>query len=168
MNKELTKQKTILVKKQNILKKKFKLDCATKYTIINNKIVASNNYEQLMTANFHIIGTYNNKTCVWRWAWGNKHIPCKFSNLSKKTLDLGANFSKHKINGKQNAFKFMVASSMFDKSIEGYVIYKKPNSNLLVYMLLKNCSDPKKSNRSKQSKKHIKRNKSKKSKLKSC
>jgi hypothetical protein len=165
MDKLLKTQKTKLVKKQNQLKKKFKLDCATKYSINNNKIVASNNYEKLMIANFHIIGTYNNKTCIWRWAWSNKHIPCKYSNLSKKTLDLGANYAKPKINGKQHAFKFMVASSMFDKSIEGYLIYKKPNSNLLVYMLLKNCTDPKKS---KQSKKTIKRNKSKKSKLKSC
>jgi len=165
MDKILKKQKTKLVIKQNKLKKKFKLDCATKYIINNNKIVASNNYEQLMTANFHIIGTYNNKTCIWRWAWGNKHIKCKFSNLSKKTIELGANYAKPKINGKDKAFKFMVASSMFDKSIEGYLIYKKPNSNLLIYMLLKKCTNPKKSN---QSKKTIKRNKSKKSKLKSC
>lgn len=165
MDKLLKKQKTKLVKKQNQLKKKFKLDCATKYSINNNKIVASNNYEKLMIANFHIIGTYNNKTCIWRWAWSNKHIPCKFSNLSKKSLELDGKFIKPKINGKQDAFKFMVASSMFDKSIQGYLIYKKPNSNLLVYMLLKNCSDPKKS---KQSKKTIKKNKSKKSKLKSC
>ena len=165
-SKLLKKHKTLLVKKQNQLKKKFKLDCATKYIINNNKIVASNNYEKLMSANFHIIGTYNNKTCIWRWAWSNKHIPCKFSNLSKKTIDLGANYSKPKINGKDKAFKFIVASSIFDKSIEGYLIYKKPNSNLVVYMLLKNCSNPKKSKQSKQSKKTIKRNK--KSKLKSC
>jgi len=163
MEKILKTQKTLLVKKQNQLKKKFKLDCATKYSINNNKIVASNNYEKLMIANFHIIGTYNNKTCIWRWAWSNKHIPCKFSNLSKKSLELDGKFIKPKINGKQDAFKFMVASSIFDKSIEGYLIYKKPNSNLLVYMLLKNCSDPKK-----KSKKTIKKKKFKKSKLKSC
>jgi hypothetical protein len=162
-SKLLKKHKTLLVKKQNQLKKKFKLDCATKYIINNNKIVASNNYEKLMSANFHIIGTYNNKTCIWRWAWSNKHIPCKLSNLSKKSLELDGKFIKPKINGKQDAFKFMVASSMFDKYIEGYLIYKKPNSNLLVYMLLKNCTDPKKT---KQTKKKKKTNK--KSKLKSC
>ena len=163
MDKLLKKHKTNLVKNQNKLKKKFKLDCATKYTIINNKILASNSYEKLMIANFHIIGTYNNKTCIWRWAWSNKHITCKFSKLSKKTLDLGGTYLKPKINGKHNAFKFMVASSMYDKSIQGYLIYNKPNSNILVYMLLKNCYDPKK-----KSKKSIKRNKSKKSKIKSC
>jgi hypothetical protein len=155
------KQKTLLVKNQNKLKKKFKLDCTTKYTIINNKILASNNYEKLMTANFHIIGTYNIKSCIWRWAWSNKHIPCKFSNLSKKSIELGGNYAKPKINGKDKAFKFMVASSMFDKSIQGYLIYKKPNSNLSVYMLFKNSTYPKK-----KSKKNLKRNK--KSKLKSC
>ena len=46
-------------------------------------------------------------------------ITCKFSKLSKKTLDLGGKYLKPKINGKHNAFKFMVASSMFDKSIQG-------------------------------------------------
>jgi len=163
MDKLLKIHKTNLIKKQNKLKKKFKLDCTTKYIIINNKILASNSYEKLMIANFHIIGTYNNKTCIWRWAWSNKHIPCSFSKLSKKTLDLGGKYLKPKINGKHNAFKFMVASSMYDKSIQGYLIYNKPKSNLSVYMLLKNSSDPKK-----KSKKTIKRNKSKKSKIKSC
>ena len=163
MDKLLKIHKTKLVKKQNLLKKKFKLDCATKYNIINNKILASNTYEKLMIGNFHIIGTYNTQTCVWRWAWSNKHISCNYSKLSKKTLDLGGKFLKPKIYGKNNAFKFMVASSMYDNSIQGYLIYNKPNSNLLVYMLLKNCTDPKK-----KTKKTKKRNKSKKSKIKSC
>ena len=155
----IIKQKSMLIKKQNKLKKKFKLDCTTIYEINKNKIIASNNYEKLMSCNFHIIGTYNEKSCIWRWAWANKHIPCKLSNLSKKTIEYGGNFIKPKINGKTNAFKFMVASSIFDKSIEGYLIYKKPNSKLVVYMLLKNCKDPKKTKQTK---------KKKKSKLKSC
>jgi hypothetical protein len=147
MNGLIKNQKTILMKQQNALKQKFYLDKCTKYDIVKNKIIASNNYEKLMSANFHIVGTYNIKSCIWRWAWSNKNIPCKLSVLSKQTIEFGDTdnkYNKAKINGKSDNFNFMVATSYFDKSIKGYLIYKKPKSNLLIYMLLKNCIKPKK------------------------
>lgn len=147
MNGLIKNQKTILMKKQTALKQKFNLDNCTKYDIVKNKIIASNNYETLMVGNFQIVGTYNIKSCIWRWAWANKNIPCKLSELSKQTIEFGAKntkYNKIKINGKTHNFNFMVATSYFDKSIKGYLIYKKPKSNLLIYMLLKNCVKPSK------------------------
>tara|TARA_B110000285_G_C14966595_1_gene534398 strand:- start:462 stop:1001 length:540 start_codon:yes stop_codon:yes gene_type:complete len=147
MNGIIKNQKTILMKQQNILKKKFNLDKCTKYDIVKNKIIASNNYETLMVSKFQIVGTYNINSCIWRWAWSNKNIPCKLSELSKHTIEFGdkdTNYNKVKINGKSHNFNFMVATSYFDKSIKGYLIYKKPKTNLLIYMLLKNCFKPSK------------------------
>lgn len=161
MNVLIKQQKTILIKKQNILKKKFNLDKCTKYEIINNNIIASNNYEILMTSNYHIVGTYNIKSCIWRWAWGNTNIPYKLSELSKKTIEFGSKdnkYNKVKVNGKTNNFNFLISASYFDKSIKGYLIYKKPKTNILVYILLKNCKYPKKVN-TKLTKKKIKQSK---------
>ena len=135
-----------LLKKQNILKKKFNLDCSTKYEFTSKKkVVASDKYKKLMIADYHVIGTYNPKSCIWRWAWGNENIPCSLSNFSKKSLKLGEdlkndNYSKSmvKMKTKSTAFKYMSNMSLLDKNIKGYIIYKKPESGLLVYILLKN------------------------------
>tara|TARA_B100001121_G_C18548324_1_gene554170 strand:- start:86 stop:538 length:453 start_codon:yes stop_codon:yes gene_type:complete len=135
-----------LLKKQNILKKKFNLDCSTKYEFIDKKkILASDKYKKLMIADYHIIGTYNPKSCIWRWAWGNTDIPCNLSQFSKKSLKLGEklkndNYMKTmvKMKTKSTAFKYMSNMSLLDKNIKGYIIYKKPVTGLLVYVLLKN------------------------------
>ena len=135
-----------LLKKQNILKEKFGLDCSTKYEFLNkNKVLASNKYKQLMIADYHIIGTYNPKSCIWRWAWGNSNIPCSLSKFSKKSFKLGEKlknekYSKNivKMKKKSTAFRYMSNISLLDKNIKGYIIYKKPISGLLVYILLKN------------------------------
>ena len=135
-----------LLKKQNILKKKFNLDCSTKYEFINKKkVLASDKYKKLMIADYHIIGTYNPKSCIWRWAWGNTDIPCNLSQFSKKSLKLGEklkndNYMKTmvKMKTKSTAFRYMSNLSLLDKNIKGYIIYKKPVTGLLVYVLLKN------------------------------
>ena len=135
-----------LLKKQNILKKKFNLDCSTKYEFTSKKkVVASDKYKKLMIADYHVIGTYNPKSCIWRWAWGNENIPCSLSIFSKKSLKLGENlknenYSKSmvKMKTKSTAFKYLANMSLLDKNINGYIIYKKPVSGLLVYILLKN------------------------------
>jgi len=135
-----------LLKKQNILKEQFGLDCSTKYEFLSkNKVLASNNYKNLMIANYHIIGTYNPKSCIWRWAWGNDNIPCGLSKFSKKSLKLGEKLKNDKylknvvkMKTKSTAFRYMSNMSLLDKNIKGYIIYKKPISGLLVYILLKN------------------------------
>jgi hypothetical protein len=156
----IKKHKTVLVKKQNALKKKFKLDCSTKYTIDKTSLLAFNAYEPLLFAKYQIIGTYNNKSCIWRWAWSNDNIPSTLSKLSKNSIRLADTFknnkySNSKVKGKLNAFNFMVAMSSYDPKIEGYVIYRKPYTTIDIYILVKNC-------------KNKKPKKSKKSKIKSC
>ena len=128
MDKLIKKHKTFLVKKQNKLKKKFKLDCSTIYTINNSSLLAKNKYENLMDCNYHIIGTYNNNSCIWRWAWSNSNIPCKLSKLSKNSIEFGDKFNNKdfynsKVGGKTKLFNFLVVVSMYDSKIDGYLIY---------------------------------------------
>ena len=90
-----------------------------------------------MIANYHIIGTYNLKSCIWRWAWSNNNIPCILSNYSKKIFKFGEtvknnNYNKAsvKMKSKSTAFRYLSNLSLFSNNISGYVIYRKPN---LVY-----------------------------------
>lgn len=161
MNKEIKKLKSILVKKQNKLKKKFNLDCSTNYTLEpDGKLIAYNKYEKLMICRYQIIGTYNTKTCIFRWAWGNPNINCNLSKLSKKSIKFGDKYKNKKylsvkVNNIKNSFNFLVSVSD-NENIDGYLVYKKPNSNIKIYLLLKSC------------KKYSKIKKKKKSKIKSC
>ena len=140
----IDKQKGKLISKQHLLNKKFNLDCSTKLILEpDGTLFAYDKYKVLMKANYHVIGTLNEKTCFWRWAWGNPYLPCKLSDYSKKLIEYGEqkqiqNFSNPKIKGKTNAFKFLIIASLLDESIEGYFIYKKPRSNLTTDLLVYN------------------------------
>lgn len=144
MNKEIKKLKSDLVKKTNQLKKKFNLDCSTEYKLKpNGRLIAFNRYEKLLMCNYQIIGTYNTKTCIWRWAWGNKYINCSLSKLSKKSIEFGEKYKNKKyLSSKvlniKNSLNFLVSVTS-NETVDGYIIYKKPNSNIKIYLVLKNC-----------------------------
>ena len=39
-----------------------------------------------MEGNYQIIGTYNEKTCYWRFAWGNPNLDDNFIQSSKNLI----------------------------------------------------------------------------------
>lgn len=135
----------LLKQKQNKIKTKFGLDCATKYHINNKgKLYAYDKYNVIMEADIQIIGTINDKNCYWRWAWANPSINCKFADLARKMIEYGedkknAKFYTAKVKGKTNAMMFTATGSYLDKKVQGYHIFKKPNTNTLVYLVLYNC-----------------------------
>ena len=162
----MSKKNNFLVKQQNLLKKQFGLDCITKYKILNNKkILAYNRYKKLMVADYHIIGTHNLKSCVWRWSWSNANIPCNLTTMAKKSLKFSnSKFTngKVKLSKKSDAMLFLKKIAKQDDKVKGYIIFKKPKTSLLIYMLIKSPKQP----RTYFNK--IKSKKIKKSKLKSC
>ena len=162
----MSKKNNFLVKQQNLLKKQFGLDCITKYKILDNKkLLAYNKYKKLMVADYHIIGTHNLKSCIWRWSWSNPNIPCDLSTMAKKSLKFkNSKFTngKVKLTKKSDAISFLKKIAKQDDKVKGYIIIKKPKSSLLIYMLIKNPKEP----RTYFNK--IKSKKIKKSKLKSC
>ena len=151
MNTILSKQKIILNKKNANLKKKYDLDCITKYNLNKDgTLEAYNKYKKLMTCNYQIIGTYNKKGCgIWRWAWGNKYIPYNLKKLSLNMMHYGdkfndTSFNKPKIRGKKDWKKYLIYASIVDKSISGHLVYSKPRTSIDVYMVLKGCNIPSK------------------------
>jgi hypothetical protein len=143
------KVKGDLIRRQHILNKKFNLDCATKYKLNENGVLyAYDKYKVLMKSSYHIMGTYNKKTCVFRWGWGNPTLNAKVTHFSKRIIEFDENEDLFKINtikirGENTAFEFLVMLSTKSPNIEGYLIYKKPYSNILVYILLFNCKKTK-------------------------
>mgnify|MGYP001248796654 CR=1 FL=1 len=96
---------------------------------------------------YEVIGTVNEKTCYWRWAWSNPNLNPDTTNFAKKMISFGENnkiapFTNPKIKGKYNAFKFLVLANYVNKESVGYLIYKKKRSNVLVYILIRNAVKP--------------------------
>ena len=146
----INKEKGLLYQQQNDFERKFKLDCATEY-FINDKgrIFGYNtNFEKLnFMGKYEVIGTVNEKTCYWRWGWSNPNLNPETTNYAKKMISFGekheiASFTNPKIKGKHNAFKFLVLSNYINKESDGYLIYKKKRSNILVYILIRNAVKP--------------------------
>ena len=157
-SKEKTKL-SFLKKNNSIMKVKYGIDCSTQYDLDSNgSLLAFNKYKKLMTCRYEVIGTFNNKSCTWRWAWSNESIPCNLRQLSLKTIKYGEDtkneeFINSKIKGKKNMIKYVTIASMYDSSITGYLAYKKPNSGITIYIVLKNCKIPSKKSKGKKHKK---------------
>ena len=153
------KTKLAFLKKNNsIMREKYDLDCSTKYELNSNgSLLAFNKYKKLMVCRYEVIGTFNKKSCTWRWAWSNESIPCNLRQLSLKLIKYGEEtkddeFINSKIKGDKNILKYVTVSSMYDSSITGYLAYNKPNSGITIYIALKKCKVP-----SKKSKRKIKK-----------
>ena len=145
----IDKHKGELISKQHALEKKYNIDCATNYFITNNgKIYAYDKYNVLMEANYQIIGTYNNKTCYWRFAWGNPNLDDKLIQTSKKLISFGEQrrlpvLYRPKSKSKRVAFPSLIVASTLDKNVKGYLIYKKPYTSLEIYLLISNTKKSK-------------------------
>ena len=145
----IDKHKGKLIAKQHALEKKYNIDCATNYFIANNgKIYAFDKYNVLMEGNYQIIGTYNDKTCYWRFAWGNPNLDDKLIQTSKKLIAFGEQrrlpiLYRPKSKSKRNAFPSLIVASTLDDNVEGYLIHKKPYTSLVIYLLISNTKKPK-------------------------
>ena len=81
------KLKGELIKKQHILNKKFNIDCATNYKLYESGILyAYDKYKVLMKSSYHVMGTYNTKTCIFRWGWSNPNYNSKITHFSKNIM----------------------------------------------------------------------------------
>lgn len=149
IEKLVNKQKGLLMKKQNLFQKKFNIDCTANYFIDKEgKIYCYNNEKLFFIGKYEVIGTYNEKTCYWRWGWSNPTLPNNVINYSKNMIKFGEKkrlpiFINPRHRGKGNAFKILVLSNYANDDCEGYLVYKKPRTSLVVYLLIK---DAKKSN----------------------
>ena len=150
MNKSFKKKyyhkiKGDLIRRQHMLNDKFNLDCSTNYNIKDNGVLyAYDKYKVLMKSSYHIMGTYNSKSCIFRWGWGNSELNSKITHFAKKILEFDEyeklfKINSIKIHGKNTIFEYLTMLSTKDSNIEGYLIYKKPYTNISIYMLLYNC-----------------------------
>jgi hypothetical protein len=138
----INKQTGLLIKQQHEFEKRYNLNCATKYILKEDgKIYAYNDEKLFFIGNYEVIGTVNEKTCYWRWGWANPTLPNNVTNFSKNMIIYGESKkipafinSRHK--GKDIAFKFLVLSNYVNNMAEGYLIYKKPRTSILVYLLI--------------------------------
>ena len=113
----------------------------------NGDIYAYNNEKLFFIGKYEVIGTVNEKTCYWRWAWSNPTLPNDVINFSKNMIKYGEDnklpiFINPRHKGKSEAFKLLVLSNDVNKGAEGYLVYKKPRTNLLVYLLIRNTRKP--------------------------
>ena len=145
----LDKHKGKLIAKQHLLEKKYNIDCATKYYISNDgTIYAYDKYKVLMEGKYQIIGTYNEKTCYWRFAWGNPNLNDDLIQTSKKLISFGEQrrlpaLYRPKSKSKKLGFPSVIIADTLDKNIEGYLIHKKPYTSLLIYIVINNTKKSK-------------------------
>lgn len=143
------KHKGKLISLQHKMEKKYNIDCATNYYISNDgKIYAFDKYKVLMEGVYQIIGTYNEKTCYWRFAWGNPNLDDKLIQNSKKLIKFGEqhrlpSLYRPKSKSKKIAFPSLIVASTLDKNVDGYLIHKKPYTSLMIYLLIKNTKKSK-------------------------
>ncbi len=137
-----------LIRKQHSLEKKYNLNCSVDYYLNENgKIYAYNNEKLFFIGNYEVIGTVNEKTCYWRWGWSNPSLPNNVVNYAKNMIKFGESkkisiFTNPRHKGKSQAFKMLVLSSYVNNDCEGYLVYKKPRTSLLVYLLIRNSRKP--------------------------
>jgi hypothetical protein len=144
----IDKQKGKLIKKKHDFDKKYNLDCTVDYLLKDNgKIYAFNKEKLFFIGNYEVIGTVNEKTCFFRWAWLNPSIPEKCLKYSKNMIKYGEDnkipsFLNPRLKGKDYGFKFLVIASQVNDDCDTYVVYKKPQSSLLIYLLIRNSRKP--------------------------
>lgn len=145
IQKLVNKQKGFLMKKQNLFNDKFNIDCTANYYIDKNgKIYCYNDKKIFFIGKYEVIGTYNEKTCYWRWAWSNPNLPNSVTNYSKKMIKFGEEkklpiFINPRHKGKSDAFNMLVMSNYINSDAQGYLVFKKPRTTLVVYLLIKSA-----------------------------
>jgi len=144
----INRKKGELIKKQHKFEKEYNLNCSVNY-YLNDKgnIYAYNNDKLFFIGKYEVIGTVNEKTCYWRWGWSNPSLPNNVINYSKNMIKFGESkklpiFINPRHKGKSAAFKLLVLSNYVNNEAEGYLVYKKPRTSLLVYILIRNSKKP--------------------------
>ena len=142
----INKQRGILTKKQHEFEKKYNVNCTANYYIDEKgKIYCYNDEKIFFTGSYEVIGTVNEKTCYWRWAWSNPTLPNIVTNYAKNMIKFGEEkklpiFINPRHKGKAEAFKLLVLSHYVNNDAVGYLVYKKPRTSLVVYLLIKKAS----------------------------
>jgi len=137
-----------LIVKKHDFDKKYDLDCTVNYYLKDNgKIYGYNKDKLFFEANYQVIGTVNEKNCFFRWAWSNPSIPEKSLEYAKKMIKYGEDkripqLLNTKLKGKTFGFKCLVLGAHINDDCETYVVYKKPRTTLMVYMLIRNSRKP--------------------------
>ena len=145
----INKQRGLLVKKQHDFEKKFGINCTANYFIDQKgKIYCYNDEKIFFKGSYEVIGTVNEKTCYWRWAWSNPSLPNNVINYAKNMIKFGEEkklpiFINPRHKGKSEAFKLLVLSHYVNNDAIGYLVYKKPRTSLTVYLLIKKASKTK-------------------------
>ena len=75
--------------------------------------------------------------------WANPSIPNKSLNYAKNMIKYGedkkiATLLNPKLKGKDYGFKCLILASHINKNYDSYLVYKKPNSSLVIYLLIRN------------------------------
>lgn len=144
----VNKQKGLLIKKKHNFDKKYNLDCTVDYLLKENgKIYGFNKEKLFFVGNYEVIGTVNDKTCFYRWGWSNPSIPENCLKYSKNMIKYGEekkipSFLNPRLKGKDYGFKFLVLASHVNDDCDTYVVYKKPRTSLIVYLLIRNSRKP--------------------------
>ena len=113
----------------------------------NGKIFCYNKTKVIFEGNYEVIGTVNEKTCYYRWAWANPSIPNKSVNFAKNMISYGedkkiAYFLSPKQKGKIYGYKSLILASHINDKYDSYLVYKKPRSPLIIYLLIRNSKKP--------------------------
>lgn len=145
----INKQRGILIKRKHKFDENYHLNCSVSFYIKDNgKIFGYTQDKLYFEGNYEVIGTVNEKTCYYRWGWANPSIPNKSLNYSKNMIKYGednkiATLLNPKLKGKEYGFKCLILASYINKNYDSYLVYKKPNSSLVIYLLIRNSKKPK-------------------------
>ena len=145
----INKQKGEMIVKKHYFEDKYGVNCSTNFYLKDNGIIYGYNNEKLLfEGNYEVIGTVNEKTCYFRWAWSNPSIPNKSLNFAKNMIKYGedkkiSQLFNPKLKGKIYGFKCLALASYVNKNYDSYLVYKKPRSQLLIYLLITKSRKPK-------------------------
>jgi hypothetical protein len=148
LKKLIDREKGNLIKKQHDFEKNFKINCSVRYHITDKGIIYGYNKEKLyFIGKYEMLGTFNDNTCYWLWSWANPSISNKLLNYGKNLIKFGeskkiSDFINPRIKGKTKAFKFLVLGAYVNSDCLGYIIYKKPRTQLFAYLLIKTANQP--------------------------
>ena len=145
----INKQRGILIQRKHKFDENYDLNCSVSFYIKDNgKIFGYTKDKLYFEGNYEVIGTVNEKTCYYRWGWANPSVPNKSLNYAKNMIKYGednkiATLLNPKLKGKEYGFKCLILASYINKKYDTYLVYKKPNSSLVVYLLIRNSKKPK-------------------------
>ena len=142
----INKQRGILTKKQHEFEKKYNVNCTANYYIDEKgKIYCYNDEKIFFTGSYEVIGTVNEKLVIGDGHGLIQPYLIMVTNYAKNMIKFGEEkklpiFINPRHKGKAEAFKLLVLSHYVNNDAVGYLVYKKPRTSLVVYLLIKKAS----------------------------